>query len=139
MIVNTKFFDDIEIDEKEIIYFKDGIPGFEEYKRYVILNIDDKCNLKCLQSVDERDVCLIVINPFEYFLDFEIELSDEEILNLEIENESDVIVYSVLTIRDDKITANLLAPIIINVLKMKGKQIILTNRNYSIRQEIKCL
>ena len=36
MLLKTKHFDEIEIEEEKIINFKDGIPGFEEVK-YIVL------------------------------------------------------------------------------------------------------
>lgn len=139
MKIDTKFFGEVEISNNDVINFYNGIPGFEDYKKYVIFSIDENSILKCLQSTENKNVCLVIINPWDYFSDYQVELSDEEIKNLEIEKEEDVQVYNVLTIRHDRITANLLAPIIVNVLKKKGKQIILSNTDYKIRQEIKCL
>ncbi|QCX32373.1 flagellar assembly protein FliW [Caloramator sp. E03] len=139
MKIYTKFFGEIIIDDNDIITFNSGIPGFEEYKKFIILDLESKSTLKCLQSTESKDVCLVIINPWDYFNDYQIELSDDEVDCLEIEKEEDVLVYNVLTIRQDKITANLLAPIVINSLKKKGKQIILSNTNYKIRQEIVCL
>ena len=138
MKIITKFFEEIETDEKNIITFYEGIPGFEDYKNFIVLDIDEKSNLKCLQSIENKDVCLILITPWDYFNDYEIELSDEEQKELGIKKQDDVAVYNVITIRKDKITANLTAPILINTLNMKGKQIILSNSKYNLRQEIKC-
>ncbi|TDT50621.1 flagellar assembly protein FliW [Fonticella tunisiensis] len=139
MKIGTRFFGEIEIDEKEIIKFKYGIPGFEHLKEFVILNLEDNPNLKCLQSVEEKSICLMMISPWTYFKDYEIKLSDNEVEELEIEKERDVLIYNIITVRGDKITANLLAPIVINIINNKGKQIILSDSKYSIRQEIPCL
>jgi flagellar assembly factor FliW len=139
MIIETKFLETIEVNEQQIIKFNFGVPGFEEYKRFVILDIDGSQELKYLQSVDEKNICLLIITPWKHFADYEIELSNDEIKELEITSHEDVLVYNILTVREDKITANLVAPIVINVLKSQAKQIILPNTKYSIRQEIPCL
>ncbi|CDF58031.1 flagellar assembly protein FliW [Thermobrachium celere] len=138
MQISTKFFGDIIIQEENIIYFNEGIPGLDEYKRFVILDIEDT-NLKCLQSIDEREIAFLIINPWDYFKDYEIELTDEEVNYLGIKDYKDVIVYNVVTVRKDKITVNLLAPIVININNMNAKQIILNEKKYNIRQEIPCL
>lgn len=137
MQISTKFFGDINVGNNDIIHFEEGIPGLEEYKNYVILNIED-ANIKCLQSIDEKEICLLLINPWDYFKDYEIELSSKDISFLEINSYEDVLVYNVITIRDDKITVNLLAPIVINVKNNKARQVILNEKKYSIRQEIPC-
>lgn len=138
MKIETKFFDEVEIEEENIIIFEAGIPGFEDYKKYIVMDINPNSNLKCIQSIEDKNVCLIITSPWNYFKDYEFELSDEEIAELEIEQESDVAVFNVLTFRESKITANLVAPIIINVIKNKGRQIILQNAKYDVRQELPC-
>ncbi|WDC83926.1 flagellar assembly protein FliW [Caloramator sp. mosi_1] len=137
MEISTKFFGDINIQEDSIINFKDGIPGLDEYKRYVIIDIEDS-NIKCLQSVEEKDIALLIITPWDYFKDYEIELSDTELMELDINDYKDVMVYNVITVRENKITANLLAPIVVNIKNNQAKQVILNEKKYSIRQEISC-
>lgn len=139
MRIKTRFFGEIEIDETNILTFHNGIPGFEDYKRYLVLDIEDNDNLKCLQSVEDASICLMITSPWNYFKDYQIELSDEDIDELKIEREQDVLVYNVLTVRGENVTLNLVAPVVINVINKNGKQIILSNAKYDIRQEIKCL
>jgi flagellar assembly factor FliW len=138
MNVKTRFFGEIEIQENRIIYFDRDIPGLEEYRKFILLDITES-NLKCLQSIDEKELCLILISPWDYFKDYEIELSDDEMMQLGIKDQMNVAVYNPVTIRENKITANLVAPIIINIIKNTARQIILQNTKYCIRQEIPCL
>lgn len=139
MKIQTKFFGEIEIDTNSIINFEHGIPGFEDLKEYVLLGIEDNENLKCLQSIEEVHVCLLMISPWMHFKDYEIQLSDEEINELQINNEHDVAIYNIINNNENKITANLLAPVVINVINNRAKQIILSESKYNIRQEIPCL
>lgn len=139
MNISTKFFGIIEITEKDIISFPWSIPGFDKLTKFVILSIEDNKNIKCLQSIEDVNICLLIISPWEYFNDYNIELSEAEIHVLNLNNEEDAMVYNIITVRDDKITANMAAPLIINVIKGVGKQIILSNTNYKVRQEIPCL
>lgn len=137
MRIETKFFGEIEIDEDKIISFSDGIPGFEENKKFVILDIAD-LNFKCLQSTEEKHVCLLLANPFEYFKDYDINIEDEDVTALGITSVHEVQVFTVVAFHDNKMTTNLVAPIIINTNNLKGKQIVFSGTEYSIRQEIKC-
>lgn len=139
MKIKTRFFGEIDIDEKSIINFREGLPGFEEHKEFAILDIEDNKNLKCLQSLLEPGICLLMISPWEYVPDYEVQLSDDEIDFLQIQMEEDVAVYNIIKVTDNKVTANLLAPIVINVKSNNAKQIILSDNKYSIRQEIPCL
>lgn len=138
MIISTKFFDDININENDILTFNEGIPGLEEYKKFIVINIEDS-KLKCLQCIDEKNIALLIINPWDFFNDYEIQLSDEEIKQLEIKSHDDVLVFNIVSVRENKVTANLLAPIVVNIKNKNAKQIILNENKYSIRQEIPCL
>lgn len=88
--------------------------------------------------MDESYVCLLLINPFDYFKDYEIDIGDEDVVALGIQSVEDVQVYTVVAFHDEKVTTNLIAPIVINVKEFKGKQIVFSGTEYSIRQEIKC-
>ena len=37
MKVLTKFFGEVELDEKKVLEFPNGIIGFEDFKKYAIL------------------------------------------------------------------------------------------------------
>lgn len=137
MKIETRLFGEVEIDETSIIIFEKGIPGFEGSLKFALLDIEDSI-MKCLQSIEDKNMCLIVINPFDYIKDYEINLSADEIKRLQITKEEDVLIFNILNIKEDKVTANMLAPIVVNVIKKLGVQIILQDSNYSIRQEIKC-
>lgn len=139
MKISTRFFGEIEIDENKIISFPEGIPGFEELTKFLLLDIEDNEHLKCLQSLEDGQICLLVTSPWNYFKEYEFNISDDDIKKLGISSPDDVDVYNIITVREDKITANLISPVIINLIKNLGKQIILSDSNYSIRQEISCL
>ncbi len=65
MKLNTKNFGKIEIKEEDIIYFPDGILGFEEEKQFVIINNEDEQNpFHWLQSVQNPELAFVIINPF---------------------------------------------------------------------------
>lgn len=139
MRIQTKFFGEVEIDESQIVTFQHGIPGFDELKKYILLDTEELPKIKCLQSIEEVSVCLMLISPWDYFSDYSVELSDEDSYELNVSEEYSIAVYNVVNIRQRKITANLIAPIVLNVINNNAKQIILSDNKYSLRQEIICL
>lgn len=137
MIIDTKYLGRVDIDDKSIIEFSEGILGFEHLKRFVIINILGTPLFKCLQSVDEKGTAFIVINPWDIFKDYEINVDDKELLSIGSSDSKNLMVYSLLTITPQKITANLLGPVIINYSSQKGKQVVLYKSSYTTRHEIK--
>lgn len=139
MLLNTKHFGEIEIDENKIVSFNEGIPGFEGLKRFVVLySGDDKSPFRWLQCVDDGQLAFAVINPFMILIDYDIEIPEESAKNLSIERIDDAMVLSIVVVPEDpnKMTMNLKAPIIINIKNNIGMQVVLDTDVYSVRHYI---
>ncbi|WIV12048.1 flagellar assembly protein FliW [Proteiniborus sp. MB09-C3] len=135
----TRDFNEIEIDEKNIINFKDGIPGFDDLERFIIIaNPDMDIPFKWLQSVEQPELAFIITNPFLFKEDYEFNIPEHILEKLNIKDEKDVLVYSVVVIPEDitKMTANLAGPIIINTREKLGKQIVLDDNRYTTKHYI---
>ena len=139
MILNTRHFGEIEIEEEEIITFADGVPGFEDLSKYVVIqNPDSEVPFNWLQSVEEQELAFVIVSPFIFKKDYDFELSKTVVEKLKIEEPNDVSVYSIVVVPDDitKMTANLMAPVIINNKTKMGKQVVLDNSNYHTKHFI---
>ena len=136
MKINSTRFGEIEISENDIIDFVEGILGFEEMKKYVILNIEENNPLMIMQSIEEPALAFILINPYEFRSEYQLELSDNEVKKLKIEKEEDVDLFAIVVVpheNPEKMTANLQGPIVINRNKKLGKQVINNNHQYGIK------
>ena len=138
MRLSTTRFGDIDIDESRTILMKAGILGFEHLKRYVFLLQDKEILFWWFQSVDDGSVAFVVINPFVIKPDYKPIIQDNDVELLEVESPEDVFLMSIVTIRSDpfKVTANLKAPIVINLKKKLAKQVILDKSDYPIQYSI---
>lgn len=135
MRIETKHVGEVEINNNEIITFKDGLLGFKEYRQYVILPLNDETPFLTMQCIEEPALAFIVMSPFDFKKDYEFELSAEVIAALEIQGEEQVELYSILVIPEKMMdmTANLKAPIVINIQNKQAKQVILENTDYPIK------
>ena len=115
-----------------------GVIGFPELKEFVLIDHDKNSPFKWLQSLTDGAVAFVVMNPLLFKPDYVVEVGGIELSDLEIEKEEDAIVSVILTMPSDpkKITANLKAPLIFNLNNRKGKQIILSNSDFSTRHNI---
>ncbi len=139
MLLKTRHFGDITIDKDNIITFNDGIPSFENVKKYVVLdNPNNESPFKWLQSVDEPDLAFAIINPFLIKADYDIDLDDDAINALDIEKEEEVLIYSIVVVPEDvsRISMNLKAPVVINSRSKKAMQVVLDTDKYSVRHYI---
>ncbi len=138
MKISTTRFGDIEVDDSNVITVLGGIIGFEHYYRFVILDFLKDSQFRWLQSLNDPEVAFVICDPWYFFKDYNFELSDENQNELEIESLDDIVAVAISTIPADitKTTLNLISPIIINLKKMIGKQVILYNSSYSTTHRI---
>jgi len=138
MEIDTIRFGTVEVDEKKVIVFSEGIPGLEEYRKYVLLQFEDSYPIIWLQSVDEGGICIPVLDTFSVLTGYVFDIDDTDVKELELNAPEELHVVSVLVIPEDiqQMTANLAAPIIINITTGKAKQIMLGGGDYNIRAPI---
>lgn len=127
-----------EVEEDKIICFHRGILGLEGQKKYILLDHPDTDVLKWLQSVENPEIALPVIQPGHFFPDYQPEIPKEDLLSLEITSPEEAVVLCIITVpRDPKLaTVNLKAPVIINSGKRLGDQFIAENEMYRIREPL---
>ncbi len=139
MQIETKYFGMVEIDENAIIDFPEGLPGFEVEKRFVLLGKQPEQNpFVWLQCVDCPQLAFVMIDPRTLIEDYTVDVDDSEVEILDIVDTNNVLIYSIVVVPEDisKMTANLKAPVLINSIAKKGKQVILDNEEYRIRHYI---
>ncbi len=124
-------------EESEVIQFQKGIPGFNELSKFILKEVEESC-FKILQSIEDLNVGFILVSPFDIEEKYEVKLNLEIRDNLEISNEKDVALYSLVTLNSkvENITANLRAPLVININSKKGEQFIIDRDEYKIKHPI---
>ena len=125
MEINTRYGKQV-VTKASLLNFPDGLPGFEDLRQYKLFHEEGKSTVYYLQSTEDPDIRLPVVTPESCKVDFRIDLSDEEVEKLQIESADDLVV--VVTVSDNRdepasgITANFMAPIIINTHSRIGIQ-----------------
>ena len=137
--IYTSRFGEIEVDEKKIVHFKDGIPAFEEEHEFVILPYEEESPYYFMQSLKSPDLAFLLTIPFLFFNDYSFEIDDETVKELDIKDSDNVFYYSMVTIPNGSIrymTANLVAPIVLNGANMQAKQVVLEKSNYTTKHRL---
>lgn len=140
MKIETKFLGEVDIVEEDIYTFENGLPGFEDLTKFVLIPLDADLPLAILQSTEQAQVGFITAFPFAFKADYAFDLSEEDKQALHIETEDEVVPYAIVTVQEpfEDSTMNLLAPVVINVAKKYGKQIVLTdNKKYPLHFTLK--
>ncbi|MDO3412081.1 flagellar assembly protein FliW [Saccharibacillus sp. CPCC 101409] len=135
MIIETSSLGNIEITVEQIYRFENGIPGFEEENEFALLPVEGSPFFH-LQSLKEKHLSFLLADPFVFFPEYEFELGDSD--SEELELQTGVQVRCIVTLRDDieKSTMNILAPLVLNPVKRKGRQIVLHNSAYATKHPL---
>ncbi len=138
MVIQTKYFGEMEIDSDGMITFLEGILGLESYKKYMLFQTPDNPKFYVLQSLEEVHICFLLIKPWDFFSHYETDISDEELEAIHIDSIEKVAVFNIVSTSEElsEWTANLLAPIVINAETKEGAQIVLQEEKYKTKHSI---
>ncbi len=139
MRVHTKPYGIINVDERQKIYFPFGILGFENLKDYVLIDALQQ-PFYWLQSLDIPEIAFVLLKPEIFMPDYKLEVSKDELeeIDLSVVNNEEILVLTIVTIpeKQEKMTANLQGPIVINKKNKTGRQAISLNSKWHIKHSI---
>jgi flagellar assembly factor FliW len=137
--IRTRPFGEISIDERQVISFPEGIPGFDYIKAFALLDSGEAHSpFKWLQACDEESVAFIIMRPADFIEDYTPDIPQGDIESVGAVSLGELLVFSIVTIPEDpsKMTANLQGPVIINPVKRIGRQAISMSERYFVRHLI---
>lgn len=142
MLVKTRFFGEVDIEDEKILTFDNGIMGFEDMKRWTLIYDIEKGSegpISWFQSLDMAELALPVINAYTVTAVYEPVVEDELLKPLGEFKDEELVTLLTITIPSEdpsKTTANFRAPILINPVNRKGIQVIVNNEDYPIKFSI---
>ncbi len=128
MEIKTRIFGDVTISDEKMISFPNGIVGFPELKDFALIHDEeqgDQAGIRWMQSVQEPNFAMPVINPLVVKEDYD-PMVDDELLAV-IGKGENILVLTTITVPTDlsKMSVNLKAPFVINVDTRKAVQVVL--------------
>ncbi len=140
MQIATSRFGVLDALEEQLIEIDGGLLGFPDATRYIRVPMPDADGWLWLQSVDDPDLAFLAIDAFLFFPDYDLELPEADVTAIALESSSDADVLALVTVRRaadgavESITANLLGPVVINNPTGVGRQVVLSDSQYSTRE-----
>ncbi|PKR77986.1 flagellar assembly protein FliW [Halalkalibacillus sediminis] len=138
MNVSTVYFGEVTVDSSKIIQFENGLPGFNDAKEFVLIDIEGNPTFQVLQSIGKEDLAFVVTNPFLIYSNYEFDADDQALEKLKLETNEHLVVKCILTLEKpfEQSTINLKAPIIINAQTRQAKQIVLKEDKFHTKHPI---
>jgi flagellar assembly factor FliW len=135
MKIESPRFGTLEVDPTKVIEFPRGLLGFEQCRRFSLFNPqDDDPKYFILQSLDEPDVAFHIADPARFGFSYDISLSDAEIAEIQLKDPAEAAVAVILSKPEhaSRISANLNAPLVINLASRLGLQHVFARLDYSV-------
>jgi flagellar assembly factor FliW len=138
MKVNTTRFGVIDTDDSSVITLVKGPLGFEPQNRYCLIQHRPDTKFRWLQSLDDGSLAFVVVDPSEFFTNYEFEVSDTDAEKISLDSAEDALALAIVTIGKggEEVTANLAAPILINAKNLAGTQVVLQDNSYSVKHPL---
>jgi len=130
--VRSSRFGELVVPRSSVIEFPSGVIGFPKFKRYIM--VDHKPPFSWLQSLDEQSLAFVVVDGFEFGQQYDLSLP-LSYAECDFKEDDEYAILIIVTVRSDPrfTTANLKAPLFVNVRNKKGVQVIYDDPRYSTR------
>ena len=129
--INTRF-GEVEYDPDNLLNFPAGLIGLPNLRNFVVMPNKKEGPLFWIQCIDDPDIAFILTDPTNFFLDYQLSPEESERQSLQITEDDEVFILSVVTVpQDQKITINLAAPILFAPKTNRAIQVILENSPHS--------
>lgn len=132
-------FATIEYQEEDVVTFSEGLIGFPEYGRYVLVCTKDGSPFRWLQSVEEPALAFLVADPAFYVPEYAPTLPAGAAQSLSLTEETARLVYATASIppgKPEDLTLNLAAPLVINAESREAVQVVIEDPAYTMRYKV---
>ena len=138
MVIQTTRFGQVQVQETEILSFSEGILGFGDLRRFVLLDDPNDEIFAWLQSCDDAAIAFPVLEPELFTETYKITLAKTDLESLKLNSPTGARLFCIVTIPEDPtlMTANLKAPIVVNAQEKIARQCVLQDNHLAIREPI---
>jgi len=141
MKVDTPRWGSLEISPEDVIHFETGLAGFPECSEFIVMDHDRSTPIKWLQCIDVPDLSFVIIEPEQIVSSYTVDVPEPVMRKLgwtpDVKpSPADVAVFVILNCDSEELTANLRAPVVVNVANRRAIQLILDDPSVSVRYPV---
>lgn len=139
MIFQSARFGEIEFATEDVVTLSDGLLGFEENTRYVVLQHGDGGPFRWLQSIEDANLAFLIVDPAYFVPEYAPLLENSQAQALGLTEGTPRLVYTIVTIpkgKPEEMTLNLAGPIVINAQTRMACQVIVEDESCSVRHRV---
>jgi len=136
--IKTERFGEVAFTSEDILFFPRGIPAFEDKHQWILAGSDDSA-IRWLQSLDDSALALPVTSPDAVQPDYNARIPEDDLNLVGTFNPAELALLIVVSIPESapwNMTANLRAPILINIKTRRAVQVIALNEEYPVKHVV---
>jgi flagellar assembly factor FliW len=137
---SSRHFGPIEYQDDATFEFPAGLPGFEHERRFVPIEHAASKPIVFLQSLTRPELCFITLPVLAVKKDYRLAVSPEDLRALALADDrqpvigADVLCLALISVAEGRLpTANLLAPVVVNLRTRRAVQAIQEESAYSLQ------
>ena len=120
----------------DLFAFTAGLVGMPDHRRFALVDAG-RPGLSWLQSADDPSLVFVLVDPFRMRADYAVELPDADLAPLGAARPDEVLVLAIVTLgAGGAATANLRAPVVLNLATRRGRQVVLTDDRYGVTEPV---
>ena len=137
MLVESKAFGEIEVDQRQVLSFPTGLFGFEQHHEFALLDAAQP-PFYWLQSTTDREVAFVLLDPLVFRPDYTLDVDAAELADIGIDAGPDALCFAIVTIPENvsEMTANLQGPVVVNRHDRVARQLISHNPAWQVRHGV---
>jgi flagellar assembly factor FliW len=138
VVIQTSRFGSVNLKPEDILTFAEGLLGFTDLREFVLLDDPNDEIFAWLQSCESPAIAFPVLEPELFTENFKINLTKTDLASLKLQSQEKARFFSIVTIPDDPtlMTANMKAPVVVNVETRIARQCVLQDNGLAIREPI---
>lgn len=129
MRIDTTRFGSLEINERELFFFPQGLIGMETLKQWALLPDPQSPAVAWLQSASRGDRALPVISPRAFVEGYRVRVNRRALSSLHLRSGDETYVLTTLSGLPGNLTTNLRAPLVLNLNRRLGCQVVTEDEN----------
>ncbi|MBX9929272.1 MAG: flagellar assembly protein FliW [Gemmatimonadaceae bacterium] len=136
--LHSDLLGDIEMPEDAVLSFPEGLLGFPECHRWALVD-GARSGTFWLQSLDHAPLAFLLLDPFQFFDDYAVEVAMRDRARLDAAETNQVAVLAIVTLGktiEEPCSVNLQGPLLIDMAQRRGIQIILDDTRFGVRAPI---
>lgn len=130
-------FGTFDVAEDDIVHFAEGLPGFEQCRRFVVLTSPSIEPLHCLHAIEGPAASFLAVDPRVVLPSYRCQLGEADRVKLNAGSDAPLVWLALVTVDEEHgASANLRAPVVINPARMIGYQVMPHNSLYPLRHPL---